>query len=118
MVKTKRLSVFTTALAATAILGCGVAHADYTGPRTGGGATELLDIIHTHTTLGGGDGGDQAAVNVAKDVCADLESDSSRHSIQVFFTQKHGWADNDAEWMTTASAVAFCPSFIVDSDRW
>lgn len=62
--------------------------------------------------------GDAGLIKLGHAVCDELESGSSRDSIARQFTQGPGWSDSDASWLTTASAVAYCPAFILPSDRW
>jgi hypothetical protein len=90
------------------------AHAD----TTGGGDSQFLQIFHEHAWGVTADNGDATLTRLGHAICNSLADDfGDRSSAQQALANK--WkSESDAAWAITASAVAYCPQYIVSSDRW
>jgi hypothetical protein len=90
------------------------AHAD----TTGGGDTQFLEIVHLHIAGLTASGGDATLTGLGHAICNSLAQNfGDRSSAQQQLANK--WkSESDAAWAITASAVAYCPRYIVSSDRW
>lgn len=90
----------------------------YDGPRVGGGDAEYLYILKDHVAGITNTEGDAGLIKLGHAICDGLQEGRSRQSIFLQFVQGHGWSDSDASWQVTASVVAYCPEFVLPSDRW
>jgi Protein of unknown function (DUF732) len=91
----------------------------YAGPRTGGGDAEFLYLAKLHIAgLSNPTEDDAGLTGLGKAICHDLDGGRSRESVRLQFIQGHGWSDSDASWMVTSAVVAYCPMYIIPSDRW
>ena len=107
------------ALVAAVAMGAAVAVAPAAqADEIGGGATQFLEIAKGHIAGLQHDDGDAGLVDLAGMVCDHLAATGGyRGRIQQKFA--NAWhSESDAAWFITASAVAFCPEYIVESDRW
>jgi Protein of unknown function (DUF732) len=86
--------------------------------KTGGGDTQFLSIIHQHIFGLTSENGDAGLTHLGQLVCNQLEmTGGERDGIHQQLANK--WkSESDAAWFVTASAVAYCPEYIVTSDRW
>jgi hypothetical protein len=102
------------AVALTAALALApAAHAE-----TGGGDTQFLSIIHQHIFGLTSDNGDAGLIKLGHAVCGQLAMTGGvRDGIHQQLAN-HWKSESDAAWFITASAVAYCPEYIVTSDRW
>jgi hypothetical protein len=62
--------------------------------------------------------GDTGLIRGGHAICDDLQAGGTRDAIKRRFMQGPGWSDSDASWQITASVVAYCPEFILPSDKW
>jgi hypothetical protein len=62
--------------------------------------------------------GDAGLIRGGHAICDGLAEGRSRESIKRQFTQGPGWSDSDASWMITASVAAYCPEYVLPSDKW
>ena len=74
--------------------------------------------MHEHDWDVTSDGGDATLTRLGHAICSQLADDlGDRSSAQQTLANK--WkSESDAEWAITASAVAYCPLYVVSSDRW
>jgi hypothetical protein len=101
-------------LAGVGVLTAPAAHAD----GTGGGDTQFLSIVHEHIFGLTASGGDPELEKLGRAVCNDLAADGGDRAAIQQKLANHWKSESDAEWFITASAVAYCPMFVVTSDRW
>lgn len=92
--------------------------ADYNGPRVGGGDAEYFYILKSHVAGITNTEGDTGLIKGGHAICDGLQEGRSRQSIFLQFVQGHGWSDSDASWVVTASVVAYCPEYVLPTDRW
>ena len=103
-----------TAAALAALALAPAAHAD----TTGGGDAQFLSIIHEHIMGLTSDNGDAGLIKLGHAVCDQLAMDDGNRDLIHQKLANHWKSESDAAWFITASAVAYCPEFIVPSDRW
>lgn len=115
------VTTFTTMRTVAAALAVAVAvaapAAAHTGD-TGGGDTQFLDIIHTHIFGLTAEGGDPELIKLGHAVCGQLATDGGDRDLIHQKLANHWKSESDAAWFVTASAVAYCPEFVLPSDRW
>lgn len=83
--------------------------------------TKFLDLFQTHIAGISNTEGDAGLVKLGHLICDELNEGSPRSQTIRHFTQPksgHSWSDSDASWLMTASVVAYCPEYILPSDRW
>lgn len=90
---------------------CGVAVADPNDDL-------YLKILKSHVAGITNTEGDAGLIKGGHIICDRLRQGYPRGEISRKFTQGHGWSDSDAAWVITASAVAYCPEYVLPSDRW
>jgi hypothetical protein len=98
-------------LAGVAVLTAPLAHADT-------GDAQFLSIIHEHILGLTAEGGDAELIKLGHAVCDQLATDDGNRDLIHQKLANHWKSESDAAWFITASAVAYCPGFIVPSDRW
>jgi hypothetical protein len=110
----KIAAVVAEAAAAGALALAPAAHAD----TTGGGDTQFLSIIHAHILGLTSENGDAGLTHLGQLVCGQLAmGGGDRAAIHQKLANQ--WkSESDAAWFITASAVAYCPEYILTSDRW
>lgn len=89
-----------------------------TWASTGQGDAQYLQILKSHVFGITNADGDAGLIKGGHAICDGLQEGRRRESIFLQFVQGHGWSDSDASWTITASVVAYCPQFILPSDRW
>jgi Protein of unknown function (DUF732) len=114
--KSARITAITAAGAmavAAALALAPAAHAE-----TGGGDTQFLSIIQQHIFGLTSDNGDAGLTYLGQLVCQKLAmTGGDRDGIHQQLANK--WkSESKAAWFTTAAAVAYCPEYILTSDRW
>ncbi len=86
--------------------------------RLGADDVTYLRILKGHVFGITNTDGDAGLIKGGHVICDGLSEGRSRDSMSRQFTQGHGWSDSDASWAITASVVAYCPEYILPSDRW
>ena len=98
-------------MAGAVVLTAPVAHADT-------GDAQFLSLIHEHIFGLTADGGDPELIKLGHAVCDQLAVDDGDRDLIHQKLANHWKSESDAAWFITASAVAYCPEFILPSDRW
>ncbi len=79
--------------------------------RLGADDVTYLRILKGHVFGITNTEGDAGLIKMGHAICDELKLGSISR-------QGHGRSDSDASWLITASVAAYCPDYVLPSDRW